>query len=61
MRCAGVADRMVKDAGRTLRPVLVAPDVTADERGLTRLKQVPVRSAHCNLLLDPCTTGPRHV
>ena len=33
---------MVKDAGRTLRPVLVAPDVTADERGLTRLKRVLV-------------------
>ena len=37
---AGAADKVVKDAGTTLRPVLVAPDVKADERGLARLKQV---------------------
>ncbi len=45
--CAATADRMVKDAGKTLRPVLVAPDVTADEGGLTRLKQVQLHETLC--------------
>ena len=40
MHVAVAADEVVKDAGTTLRPVLIAPDVKADENGLARLKQV---------------------
>ena len=37
---AAFADKTVEDACKRLRPVLVAPDIQADERGLARLKQV---------------------
>jgi hypothetical protein len=37
---ADATDKIVKDAGKRLRPVMVAPDMKADERGLARLKQV---------------------